>query len=136
VSKSNDQNDLTLLRELNPTDQDKLHTKQLEELAAQKAVDEHDRDRITKNIISWCMRGLIILVFLVIGLAIIALGWHTLLPEKWHWLTTKQFTDVKNFMLSGTCQYWYHVLATIYRFASEIRVIILLILGINRLNSC
>lgn len=44
---------------------------------------------------------LIIIVFTVVCGAIIALGWHLIFPNSYHWLSPTELQDVKNFILSG-----------------------------------
>lgn len=110
MNKKPDPKFLDTLSGVEPTETDKSDSKDFENrLAKLKAEDEHGRDRITLEVVAWCLRGLIVLVFAIIWVAVFALGWHTLLPEKcsWmpsgncHWLSPEQFGNLKSFMLSG-----------------------------------
>lgn len=89
------------LQDINPTKADKQKSEKLENLADQKKIDDHGRERRTRNVASWCLILLIILICIVVTLAILTLAGHTLAPESWHWLTPSQYQDIKNFVLSG-----------------------------------
>ena len=93
-----------------PTETDKSDSKDFENrLAKLRAEDEHGHDRITLEVVAWCLRGLIVLVFAIKWGAVFALGWHTLLPEKcsWRpsgncqWLSLEPFGNLKSVMLGG-----------------------------------
>ncbi len=97
----NRKSDKSVLDEMHGIKPDEKAAELDKKITEQFVVDEHGRDRITREVVAWCLRALIIIVFLVVFGAVFALGWHTLLPDKWHWLSSKQFQDVKDFMLSG-----------------------------------
>ena len=83
MNKKPDPKFLDTLSGVEPTETDKSDSKDFENrLAKLKAEDEHGRDRITLEVVAWCVRGLIVLVFVIIWVAVFALGWHTLLPEN------------------------------------------------------
>jgi len=71
---------LTALRDVAATDDDKKEEKRLSAIVEQRAVDDHGRDRITRNVISLCVRSLVVLVFLVVAATIFALSYHYLAP--------------------------------------------------------
>lgn len=47
------------------------------------------------------MWALVVIVFLILIGSVITLGWHSLLPQRIHWLDTNQIQVIKNFVLSG-----------------------------------
>ena len=63
---------------------------------------EHGREQISRSIMMYGIWALMIVLFAVAVFAVISLGWHTLVPVKYHWLTDEQFQDIKSFVLSGT----------------------------------
>ncbi len=63
---------------------------------------EHGREQISRSIMMCGIWALMIALFAVAVFSVISLGWHTLAPEKYQWLTPKQFQDIKSFVLSGT----------------------------------
>lgn len=85
---------LDQLKNVPPTDIDK-------KIAEERAVDNHGRDRITLDIIAWCLRILIIIVVVVVAFAILTLAWHTLAPDNLGWLDEGELQQIKDFMLSG-----------------------------------
>ena len=44
---------------------------------------------------------LIVVVFVVVVGAVFTLGYHHILPNKWHWLEKDELQDIKNLVLSG-----------------------------------
>lgn len=57
MSRKSDEDVLSALSGLAPTDSDQKKSEQLKKIAEQRAVDEHGRDRTTRNILSVCLNG-------------------------------------------------------------------------------
>lgn len=62
---------------------------------------KHERDQRTRSLVGRCANALIVLIFAIVSVAILTLGWHMLTPKWLHWLEVDQLDDVKGFMLSG-----------------------------------
>ena len=66
-----------------------------------KRAQEHLRGEKFRNLFAWGMRFLIRTAFVMTVGAVIAFGWHHLMPEKWLWLSNNQLTAIKTFLFSS-----------------------------------
>lgn len=82
-----------------PSHGDSLAESEAQEL--QKKRSEHYRDQTSRTILALCMWILLVMVFIVIAGAVSTLGYHLLMPDKWHWLSQDELQDIKNSVLSG-----------------------------------
>lgn len=86
-------------------DKDKRSSEEEDALYAEHKIDrerkEHGREQRSRSIMMYGVWALMVVLFAIAVSAVFSLGWHTLLPEKWHWLTDEQFQDIKSFVLSG-----------------------------------
>ena len=72
-----------------------------EERELERHRSEHQRDQRFRRLIGWGVSALIVIVFIIIAAALIALGYHLLMPERLHWLDGDGIENVKDFALSG-----------------------------------
>lgn len=75
---------------------------QKEQQQIEKAAGEHKRDVAIRNIIGLGMNVLVGVIFVIIIVAVGTLGYHLLVPIKYHWLDSGELQNVKDFVLSGT----------------------------------
>lgn len=70
------------------------------ELESKKS--EHDRSERLKEWFGWGTSFLLVLAFLLIGVALLSIGWHYLTPKNWHWLEEQTLDTIANTLFSGS----------------------------------
>ena len=66
-----------------------------------KRAKEHLREEKFRDLFAWGMRFLIRTAFVITVGAVIAFGWHHLMPEKCLWLSDNQLTAIQTFLFSS-----------------------------------
>lgn len=66
-----------------------------------KRAQEHLREEKFRDLFARSMRVLIGATFVMTVGAVIAFGWHYLMPEQRHWLSNDQLTAIKTFLFSS-----------------------------------
>ena len=67
----------------------------------EKADREHKRNERIRDVIAggtlWLIRAIILSVFITV----IVVAFHHLAPDRWHWLSEDQLTDLRTVLFSG-----------------------------------
>lgn len=74
---------------------------QANQFELERQANEHWRDEVARKIMGFCMWVAMIVVFVIIISAMATVGWHLLLPEKYHWLDQDALSRVRSAVLSG-----------------------------------
>lgn len=63
---------------------------------------EHARREKLRGVFATCVRGLVVLVFLLLAAALLILTWHYLAPADMHWVADDALEKVSTVLFSGT----------------------------------
>ena len=62
---------------------------------------EHRRSERLRDYIHGAMLGVVLVIGVLIGIAIVVVAWHHLVPESWCWLSGTQLGVLETFLFSG-----------------------------------
>lgn len=71
-------------------------------LSAESQRNEHNRNEKLRNVIALGVRGLLFVIFLLVGISLLILAWHYLGPEDRRWISDENVRFVGAILSSGT----------------------------------
>lgn len=82
--------------------QEELYNIENQDLQADRDRKEHSRQERLRNVFSRCVVALMVLIFILVGLALFIVAWHYLLPNHLHWVEDDELRQISTVLFSGT----------------------------------
>lgn len=73
-----------------------------QDLGAESLRSEHRRKEKLRNVFAAGVRALIIVIFVLIGIALLLVAWHYLGLERYKWIPDEDMKTVSTVLFSGT----------------------------------